>query len=38
MTDTFDIGFDADTPVTAEYRDGGSFNGTLNRVDVNIGN
>ena len=38
MTDTLDIGFDADTPVTAEYRDGGRFNGTLNRVDVNIGN
>ena len=36
MTDTLDIGFDADTPVTGEYRDGGRFNGTLNRVDVNI--
>ncbi|MCG3170055.1 MAG: hypothetical protein CALGDGBN_01587 [Pseudomonadales bacterium] len=36
MTDTLDIGFDADTPVTAEYRDGGRFNGTLSRVDVNI--
>ena len=36
MTDTLDIGFDADTPVTAEYRDGGRFNGTLSRVDVRI--
>ena len=36
MTDTLDIGFDADTPVTAEYRDGGSFNGRLSRVDVSI--
>ena len=36
MTDTLDIGFDADTPVTAAYRDGGRFNGTLSRVDVSI--
>jgi arylsulfatase len=36
MTDTLDIGFDADTPVTGEYRDGGRFNGTLSRVDVTI--
>jgi len=36
MTDTLDIGFDADTPVTDEYRDGGRFNGTLSRVDVRI--
>jgi len=36
MTDTLDIGFDADTPVTGEYRDGGRFNGALNRVDVSI--
>ncbi|HQY70622.1 MAG TPA: arylsulfatase [Pseudomonadales bacterium] len=38
MTDTLDIGFDADTPVTAEYRDGGRFNGMLSRVDVSIAN
>ncbi len=38
MTDTLDIGFDADTPVTGEYLNGGRFNGTLSRVDVSIGN
>lgn len=36
MTDTFDIGFDADTPVSDEYADGGHFNGALRRVDVEL--
>lgn len=36
LTDTMDIGFDADTPVTAEYADGGRFNGKIERVDVTI--
>ncbi|MBK7729113.1 MAG: arylsulfatase [Gammaproteobacteria bacterium] len=36
MTDTMDIGFDADTPVSAEYHDGGRFNGTVKRVDITI--
>lgn len=36
MTDTLDIGFDADTPVSAEYHDGGRFNGSVNRVDITI--
>lgn len=36
MTDTLDIGFDADTPVTTEYRDGGWFNGVIRRVDVTL--
>ncbi len=36
MTDTLDIGFDADTPVSAEYHDGGGFNGSVNRVDITI--
>ncbi len=36
MTDTFDIGFDADTPVSSEYVDGGHFNGSLYRVDVDL--
>ncbi len=36
MTDTFDIGFDADTPVSDEYADGGRFNGVLQRVDVEL--
>lgn len=36
MTDTFDVGFDADTPVSDEYRDGGHFNGRLLRVDVDL--
>jgi len=36
MTDTFDIGFDADTPVSSEYQDGGNFNGSLPRVDVDL--
>ena len=36
MTDTLDIGFDADTPVCTEYRDEGRFNGVLSRVDISI--
>lgn len=36
MTDTLDIGFDADTPVSAEYHDGGRFNGSVNQVDITI--
>jgi len=37
MTDTVDIGFDAETLVTAEYADGGHFSDTLQRVDIRIG-
>jgi arylsulfatase A-like enzyme len=36
MTDTLDIGFDADTPVTDEYADQGRFEGGIRRVDVSF--
>jgi arylsulfatase len=36
MTDTLDVGFDADTPVTDAYADGGRFEGTIERVDVTL--
>jgi len=36
MTDTFDVGFDADTPVTDDYRDGGYFNGEIRKIEVQI--
>ncbi|MCB1676491.1 MAG: arylsulfatase [Halioglobus sp.] len=36
LTDTLDIGFDADTAVTDDYRDGGKFNGVIKRVDITI--
>jgi arylsulfatase len=36
MTDTLDIGFDADTPVCDEYRDQGRFEGEIRRVDVEL--
>jgi arylsulfatase len=36
MTDSLDVGFDADTPVTDEYPRGGRFNGELSRVDVRL--
>lgn len=34
MTDSFDVGFDADTPVSDEYASGGHFDGVIHRVDV----
>lgn len=37
MTDTLDIGFDADTPVTTDYAMGAQFAGTIARVDVEVG-
>jgi arylsulfatase len=37
MTDTLDIGLDADTPVTAAYPLGTAFAGTIARVDVEVG-
>ncbi|GFM31397.1 arylsulfatase [Novosphingobium sp. PY1] len=37
MTDTLDIGFDADTPVTDDYAPGGKFTGRIIRVDVEPG-
>ncbi|SNS63718.1 arylsulfatase [Sphingomonas laterariae] len=37
MTDTLDIGFDADTPVTDDYADGGRFNGHIAKVDIAVG-
>jgi arylsulfatase len=36
MTDTLDIGFDADTPVTADYTREGRFEGKIDRVDVTL--
>ena len=36
LTDTLDIGFDADTPVSSDYRDEGKFSGVIQRVDVKI--
>lgn len=37
MTDTFDIGLDADTPVTTDYPEGSRFPGTIAKVDIDIG-
>jgi arylsulfatase len=37
MTDTLDIGFDADTPVTNDYVPGGDFAGRIGRVDIETG-
>lgn len=37
LTDSFDIGFDANTPVTDEYSEGGHFNGEILKVDVRRG-
>jgi arylsulfatase len=37
MTDTFDIGFDADTPVTDDYANGGRLDAGLDKVEINIG-
>lgn len=37
LTDTLDIGFDADTPVTADYPLGGKFPGTISKVDIAVG-
>lgn len=34
MTDTFDIGFDADTPVTDDYPKGSHFPGTIARLEI----
>lgn len=37
LTDTLDIGFDADTPVTTAYPIGSRFSGTISRVDIAVG-
>lgn len=37
MTDTLDIGFDADTSVTDDYADGGHFTGRILKVDIAVG-
>ncbi|MCC2603231.1 arylsulfatase [Sphingopyxis yananensis] len=37
MTDTLDIGFDADTPVTNAYTSGGRFNGEIEKVEILVG-
>lgn len=37
LTDTLDIGYDADTPVTTDYPEGSHFPGTIARVDVDLG-
>jgi len=36
MTDTLDIGFDADSPVTDAYANEGRFEGKIERVDVTL--
>ncbi|MEZ4281547.1 MAG: arylsulfatase [Myxococcota bacterium] len=36
MTDTFDIGFDADTPVSDAYEPPGRFDAEIRRVDVTL--
>lgn len=37
MTDTLDIGFDADTLVTTDYEADSRFPGRINRVDIRVG-
>ena len=37
MSDTLDIGFDADTPVTSDYASGGHFPGRIGKVDIAVG-
>ncbi|HWV13385.1 MAG TPA: arylsulfatase [Sphingobium sp.] len=37
MSDTLDIGFDADTPVTSDYVGGGHFAGGIEKVDITVG-
>ena len=37
MTDTFDVGFDADTPVTKAYPAGARLQGEVVRLDVTVG-
>lgn len=37
MTDTMDIGFDADTPVTDDYPMGAKFTGQINKVEIHPG-
>jgi arylsulfatase len=37
MTDTFDIGMDADQPVTLDYPVDSRFPGTIERVDIDLG-
>lgn len=37
LTDTLDVGFDADTPVTDDYPLGSRFPGTIARVDITVG-
>lgn len=34
MTDTFDVGFDGDTPVTDDYADEGRFAGEIRKLTV----
>ncbi|HLS80809.1 MAG TPA: sulfatase-like hydrolase/transferase, partial [Steroidobacter sp.] len=34
MTDTFDVGFDGDTPVTDDYEDEGRFTGAIHKLTV----
>jgi len=36
MTDTFDVGFDADTPVTDDYASGGRFDGDIRKIEVQV--
>ncbi|WP_150294214.1 arylsulfatase [Sphingobium estronivorans] len=37
LTETLDIGFDADTPVTSDYPAGGHFAGKIDKVDIAVG-
>lgn len=37
MTDTLDIGFDADTPLTSDYPADGHFPGKIGKVDIAVG-
>lgn len=37
MTDTLDIGFDADTPVTDDYKLGARFTGKIDKVEIQPG-
>ena len=37
MSDTLDIGFDADTPVTDDYPAGGQFPGRIDKVEIAVG-
>ncbi|MDP3676276.1 MAG: arylsulfatase [Novosphingobium sp.] len=37
LTDTLDVGFDADTPVTLNYPAGGKFSGKVSKVEIAVG-